>query len=73
MENANLNELVRDLYNQIGSKKKYSIYSLKLNTIFFMDDNRALEVNITLKPLSTENVDEILEHAEMIKKWRDKE
>ena len=72
MENANLNELVNDLYKTIASKEQYKILSAKLNMIFFMEDNRALQVSITLEPMGIEDIDEILEHAEMIKKWRNK-
>jgi len=68
-ENVDLNELVKEMYDKIGSKEDFKVLSLGVDTIYFLDQ-RAFTIKISLEPLSYENEDEILKHAEMIKKWR---
>ena len=70
-ENVDLNELVKEMYDKIGSKEDFKVLSLGVDTIYFLDQ-RAFTIKISLEPLSYESEDEVLKHAEMIKKWRSK-
>jgi len=71
-ENVDLNELVEDFYEKIALNKKYLIVSAKMNTVYFLKEGKPVEIGIEIKPLSYNNDEEILKHADAIREWRNR-
>lgn len=69
IENINLNELVEELYKN-NDDRKFKILSLKATTIYFIDKH-AFTVDIKIKTMATESMDEVIKQAEIFKKFRE--